>query len=55
MRGRLGTHMSVQLTFLLCANLMDVEYLVVRILSDTAKKMLVFLAGSSAGHLLLSA
>lgn len=55
MRGRLGTHMSVQLTFLLCANLMDVEYLVVRILFGTAKKMLVFLAGSSAGHLLLSA
>lgn len=54
-RGRLGTHMSVQLTFLLCANLMDVEYLVVRILFGTAKKMLVFLAGSSAGHLLLSA
>lgn len=54
-RGRLGTQMSVQLTFLLCANLMDVEYSVVRILSDTAKKMLVFLAGRSAGHLLLSA
>lgn len=40
--GRLGTCMSEQLTFLLCANLMCVEYLVVRILSDTAKMTMGF-------------
>lgn len=54
-RGRLGTCMSVQLTFLLRADLMYVKYLVVRILSVTAKMTMVLLAGSSAVHLLLSA
>lgn len=55
MRGRLGTCMSVQLTFLLCADLICVGCLVVRILTGTAKKIMGFLAGSSVGHLLLSA
>lgn len=53
-RGRLGTCMSVQLTFFLHADLMYVKYLVVRILSVTAKKMMVLLAGSNVVHLLLS-
>jgi len=48
--------MSVQLTFLLCASLVYVEYLAVRILPDTTEMIMgFFLLGSRAGLLLLSA